>query len=230
MRALVGQAPEKLGLDELFLDVTRMVDDHLASLAAIAGPSTSRARFVIGTRSFSYDPSEAVGVVLPRADTPVDPRLVAASYLVHWLRESIHTELGFTTSGGLGPNKMVAKLCGSLHKPAQQTIWASSTPVELHDFLAPHQIRRCATDESDRADAASLQGFGSRICETLKSNLVLPEATSNGAVKPDHQSLAGAKNDLTVAHVRQSFDAPDFNRLFDAKNGPRSVRALAGRD
>ena len=48
--------------------------------------------------------------------------LVAGAIVVDELRAQVSAELGFTCSGGVARNKMLAKLGCGLHKPDQQTI------------------------------------------------------------------------------------------------------------
>eukprot|EP00448_Togula_jolla_P021960 CAMPEP_0170574588 /NCGR_PEP_ID=MMETSP0224-20130122/3383_1 /TAXON_ID=285029 /ORGANISM="Togula jolla, Strain CCCM 725" /LENGTH=634 /DNA_ID=CAMNT_0010897261 /DNA_START=60 /DNA_END=1964 /DNA_ORIENTATION=+ len=52
----------------------------------------------------------------------VERRLVAGAVVVSELRTAISSELGFSCSGGIATNKMLAKLGCGLHKPNQQTV------------------------------------------------------------------------------------------------------------
>jgi DNA polymerase eta len=40
------------------------------------------------------------------------------------LRAAVYNQLGFTVSAGIAHNKLLAKLCGGLHKPNQQVPWS----------------------------------------------------------------------------------------------------------
>ena len=60
--------------------------------------------------------------------------------------------LGFTCSAGVAPNKLLAKLCGGLHKPDQQTLLA---PRAVSALLDPLPVDR-------------LRGFGGKLGEALR--------------------------------------------------------------
>lgn len=164
---------ERLGMDELFCDVTRMVRRHVEeSLAAKLSSSSSSSTSGSTTRAdgwvffnlsqdrssddktdgFWYDPSSTPSLVLPSTHASSDdaqrsPLLLAASHLAAHIRERIHKEHGFTTSAGVAHNKTLAKLVASLNKPALQTTWNPDVrrySQESADFLAGFELRRYA--------------------------------------------------------------------------------------
>jgi len=105
-----GQKVEKLGFDELWLDVTEMID-HNMKFNGI---------FDLGFgKSFTYN--EMPGYTFP-LDKEVDKRLQIAMHLAKHFRDSIADELGFTSSAGVSTNKLLSKLVSSVHKPDKQTL------------------------------------------------------------------------------------------------------------
>ena len=50
-------------------------------------------------------------------------------------RSTVKERLGFTCSAGIAANKLLAKLCGGLHKPNQQTVLPPEEAVYLLDCL-----------------------------------------------------------------------------------------------
>ena len=48
--------------------------------------------------------------------------LAAGAVLIDRSRREVTRRLGFTCSAGIATNKLLAKLCGGLHKPNQQTV------------------------------------------------------------------------------------------------------------
>lgn len=75
-------------------------------------------------------------------------RLQYGSIIMADVRAAIREEMGFTTSGGLGVNKLASKWAASLHKPNQQTVLP---PQLVADFMAaksmamiPGEVALCA--------------------------------------------------------------------------------------
>ena len=122
---------ERLGMDELYIDVTRIVLDHLEKtnletwpdgqvVFAYPSPSSNGSPWSSG---FSYSPESFAGHLLGSSsqDPLHDQLLQIASHLATNIRKAIHSELGYTSSAGVSYNKLLSKLCGSLHKPNDQT-------------------------------------------------------------------------------------------------------------
>eukprot|EP00928_Gymnodinium_smaydae_P056801 TRINITY_DN4011_c1_g4_i1.p1 TRINITY_DN4011_c1_g4~~TRINITY_DN4011_c1_g4_i1.p1 ORF type:complete len:708 (-),score=134.94 TRINITY_DN4011_c1_g4_i1:302-2425(-) len=78
--------------------------------------------------------------------------LAAGAALVARARAEVTRQLGFTCSAGVAANKMLAKLCGGLHKPNQQTVLPAGAVAELLDPLPVDRLR----------------GFGGKLGELLK--------------------------------------------------------------
>ncbi|CEM17749.1 unnamed protein product [Vitrella brassicaformis CCMP3155] len=75
-------------------------------------------------------PSNALGTIR---------RHKIASIIAKEIRDRIHTRLGLTCCGGVGPNKPVSKMVAGLHKPNMQT---TILPSAVRDFLAPLPLRK----------------------------------------------------------------------------------------
>ena len=73
--------------------------------------------------------------------------------LVARARREVTARLGFTCSAGVSANKLLAKLCGGLHKPNQQTVLPRSA---THALLDPLPVDR-------------LRGFGGKLGELLRN-------------------------------------------------------------
>merc|ERR1711920_494603 len=78
--------------------------------------------------------------------------LAAGAAIVARARTAVKERLGFTCSAGIAANKMLAKLCGGLHKPNQQTVLP---PCAVTALLDPLPVDR-------------LRGFGGKLGELLK--------------------------------------------------------------
>ncbi|XP_070821179.1 DNA polymerase iota isoform X1 [Chaetodon trifascialis] len=108
---------ERLGFDENFMDITKMVETRLAETAE--------------SNSFSFK-----GHVYNRLSADVEaidhPRLALGSHIAAELREAIHSKLGLTGCAGIATNKLLAKLVSGTFKPNQQT---SLLPENVSDIM-----------------------------------------------------------------------------------------------
>lgn len=123
---------ERLGFDEVFMDVTDIVDYNQTLLNphglprsffqlkkddATAGFGFDASRFA----SNSYPPdAQPSPVMLTHQDT-LTPRLMLGSHLAQYLRMSLEEEKGYTATVGISTNKLISKLVGNLNKPRGQT-------------------------------------------------------------------------------------------------------------
>ena len=148
---------ERLGLDEVFLDVTDMVTYNLELL----NQSTMSHSYFYLSRTdpagggFSYDASAFAGCVhapedIAKAahgghdgflDNPLYMRLLVASHLAHYLRTQIEDE-GYTSACGIATNKLLAKLVGNKNKPRNQTTLLGLSPDVVHAFIDEHNLRK----------------------------------------------------------------------------------------
>jgi DNA polymerase iota len=147
--SLVGASPEKLGMDELFVDATPLIDAHLAS------PDRARRYLTLSKPceplcGFAYV-DEVAGVPYgssTNGDTEANLRLVIGSHLAAYIRDRITGDVGFTTSAGIAPTKLLAKLLASENKPSKQTTWLppaqnGARQQAAFDYLGPLPIRKC---------------------------------------------------------------------------------------
>ena len=113
-----GCEVERLGLDENWLDVTRLVQDRL--------------------RQEGQEQEERlenlVGLDCSVAGCDCRARLVMGGVIAGELREKILAEHGLTVSAGVSFNKLLSKLSGGLNKPNNQTVLG---PAGLSSVLRP---------------------------------------------------------------------------------------------
>ncbi|CAO1615144.1 unnamed protein product [Sympodiomycopsis kandeliae] len=235
---------EKLGLDELFCDVTAMIDHQLHKRGCKDGyfhlskEDNESSGFKMTSNTFI---GHAISDPLPHSPDQTsfqDPRLVLATHLACYLRQRIHDEVGLTASAGVAHNKLLAKLVCSKHKPAEQTVFAPSSPIDVKHFLDPYEVR-------------SLNGFGSVIVNSLRTALGGETLGGNGTEwlnnglgadpqtekqkqrgaleSPDNQSVEPPLP-LTVALCRKAFSASQFVDLFGSRLGTRLWSLLQGQD
>jgi nucleotidyltransferase/DNA polymerase involved in DNA repair len=205
-------------MDELWMDVTALIDGHLNAWPAadadgqrwfsLPGKHAALKGDAASSTGFHYSATAATGHVdsaLPSL------RFIIASYLAAHLRELLQSQMSLSASAGIAPNKALAKLAGAAHKPAQQTLFAPSDPRDYAAYVAKRRLR-------------SLGGFGSSIVERITDAL----AASRGSEPSAEQHPADASS-LTTAEVRKRIDRQAFIHAFGTA-GPRLWAALWGQD
>lgn len=139
---------ERLGFDEVFMDVTDMVDYNLSCLSR---GSLAHSFFQLSQTDpelgFACDLTAVAGPIIGPYPPAVDAentamlRLALGSHLAMHLRSRIETEHGYTSTCGVATNKVLSKLAGSKHKPSNQTTLLAWTDDEVAAFMDPHTLR-----------------------------------------------------------------------------------------
>ncbi|KAJ5221614.1 uncharacterized protein N7469_010501 [Penicillium citrinum] len=171
-----GGRVERLGFDELSLDVTEMVDYNMDLL----NRSNMESSFFHLDKSdptigFTYDATGFHGFTIPpqtgESSGPANEisrlgvRLLIGSHLLSHLRSKLEYEKGFTATGGVSTSKLLAKLVGSVHKPNQQTTLVP--PYEMaHDGSESNVIRFIDSHEIQK-----IPGIGSRLAQKLRARV-----------------------------------------------------------
>ncbi|KAH9883950.1 DNA/RNA polymerase [Xylariomycetidae sp. FL2044] len=168
---------ERLGLDEVFLDVTDIITYNQEML----NPHAPRDSFFHldqrdPEKGFGFDGSRFFGCVYPAVDPDADAilanpshiRLMLASHLAGHLRHKLEEDFGYTSSGGVSTNKTLAKLAGSVNKPKNQTTLLNLRGGEhapdddadsIQSFMDAHPIRK-------------IPGIGSRIAHLVQNHVL----------------------------------------------------------
>jgi DNA polymerase iota len=194
---------ERLGLDEVFLDVTDIVayNRELLNPHALANSffQLDRADPVKG---FAFDGSRFYGCVEPPSLPPGQNEekgrgsrgglgigvsiegshcvaLLLASHLARYLRHKLDEDFGYTSSGGISINKVLAKLVGSVHKPNEQTTLLTIADGAVQTFMDAHTLRK-------------VPGIGSRTAQAIEE-YVLSQPTAR----------RDREGSLTVGEVRR---------------------------
>lgn len=210
---------ERLGLDEVFLDVTDMVKYNLELLnqTTIADSFFYLSRTDPAGGGFSYDASSFAGCVhAPEdvagaahgghagfLDNPLYRRLLVASHLAHYLRMKIEDE-GYTTACGIATNKLLAKLVGNKNKPRNQTTLLGLSPDIIHAFIDEHNLRK-------------IPGIGSKTTRILEAFI------HEKPIDPDTHTL---ESSLTAFQVRTHPPLQPPSVLEHLLGGPGTERGL----
>ncbi|KAK9454059.1 hypothetical protein V1511DRAFT_502603 [Dipodascopsis uninucleata] len=208
---------ERLGFDELFLDVTAMVDYNI-NLFADEGilddlerrdPNSFvffRLNKIDQKQGFYCQLSQIAGhyAVDNALLDPVSPeyiRLLLGSHLCKHIRDVIYKTTGYTSSGGVSVNKALAKMAGAQYKPNQQ---CSLLFKDAQSFLDPLDIRK-------------IPGIGSKINEILLQKIYGTDVNAT-------------KNDSSIHAIRFLCNNNVLIGLFGERTGERIWSLLHGID
>ncbi|KAF2431999.1 DNA/RNA polymerase [Tothia fuscella] len=120
---------ERLGFDEVFADVTDVINYNLKLLNT---SDLSNSFFCLSqddpTVGFAFDASKLAGQAYGRySATPhhdeaiLYQRLILGSHLAFHMRVQLEAQKGYTSSVGISTSKLLSKLVGNVHKPHSQT-------------------------------------------------------------------------------------------------------------
>ncbi|KAK7183886.1 impB/mucB/samB family protein [Paraphaeosphaeria sporulosa] len=204
---------ERLGFDEVWMDVTDMVNYNLELL----NPTDLTSSFFCLSKSdpsigFTFDASKVAGQTYPvQVDTSPDGpsnllrmRLILGSHLAHYLRERLASEKDHTCTAGISTNKLLSKLVGNVHKPNDQT--TLFPPYNSEDG------QDNVTSFIDSHEVGKIPGIGFKTALNLRA-LVLqrPAKFDQGLV------YGGTKEKVLVGDVRK---VPDI--------GPEALEQILG--
>ncbi|KAK3397398.1 hypothetical protein B0T20DRAFT_441272 [Sordaria brevicollis] len=140
---------ERLGLDEVWMDVTDVIEYNLELLNR---NDLEHSWFCMDRedpeKGFGFDARRVKGCVYGAYDEAEEgllrTKLLIASHLAYYLRIKIEEE-GYTTACGISTNKTLAKLVGNVNKPRNQTTLlscGSDGEETVRRFMGGHQLRK----------------------------------------------------------------------------------------
>jgi DNA polymerase iota len=192
---------ERLGLDEVWLDVTDMINYNVEILNR---NDLQHSFFQIEqgdpTKGVGFDAGVVAGNTFPEEyefsgdadgfDFGMDAttlRLRLGSHLAMYIRHQLEEQKGYTATVGVATNKVLAKLVGNLHKPKDQTTLMPGTDGENSTaFIGTHEIGK-------------VPGIGFKLAQKLREFILnRPAEIDTGLV------YGGTKENVTVERVRQS--------------------------
>lgn len=167
---------ERLGLDEVFLDVTDVVDYNVALLNRNGLPESF---FCLSRddpeKGFSFDATSVAGCVTGDGhgedshDNLLYVRLLLASHFARYLRLKIE-EQGYTSACGISTCKVLSKLVGTVNKPRNQTTLLSLHEEEAIAFMDSHSLRK-------------VPGIGGKITHALESYFLGGDADADATTE-----------------------------------------------
>jgi DNA polymerase iota len=145
---------ERMGLDEHFLDITKLVDDQIVKM----GPQEiQNLRF-----SGPFYPNEES---FAECRCGCERRLMVGSQIAQKIRAKILEDLKLTCSVGIAHNKLLAKLVGQHNKPNNQTVLA---PMAAALYMAELKTLKSITGIGGRT-ASRIEELGISTIEELQN-------------------------------------------------------------
>jgi DNA polymerase iota len=225
---------ERLGFDEVFMDVTDIIDFNQSLL----NPNHLTNSFFHlkknePTVGFAFDSTKIAGhsfpnipetqPPIPETTIPIDDheslstRLILGSHLAQHLRWSLEEQKGYTSTVGISTNKLLSKLVGNLNKPKGQTT------------LLPPYISDKEDAESnvikfiDSHDIGKIPGIGSKMSQKIRNHaLARPADFEMGLI------YGRTKESVTVRDVRL-FPGMGPELLEKILGGVGSERGIGGK-
>jgi DNA polymerase iota len=219
---------ERLGFDEVFMDVTDIVDYNQALLNQNdLSHSFFQLRQHDPTTGFEFDATRIAPHAYPSGDSQPwsspsatqDPaltiRLILGSHFAQYLRLSLEEEKGYTSTVGISTNKLLSKLVGNLNKPKGQTT-----------LLPPYEnssIESNVTTFIDEHDIGKIPGIGNKIAQRIRNHVLSrPAEFDMGLI------YGPTKESVSVRDVRLFPDmGPEI--LEKILGGPGAERGIGGK-
>lgn len=183
------------------------------------------------TVGFTFDASIISGYTYPLASPSCEPpaspniaessndfcdlllRLRLGSHLAQHLRHQLEEQKGYTSTVGIGTNKLISKLVGNVNKPKGQT-------TLLPPYTDTDDGTSNVTQFIDEHDIGKIPGIGFKTAQKIR-NYVLgrPAAFSAGLV------YGGSRENVKVKDVRTyNGMGPDLlNRMLADHGSPRDL-------
>lgn len=215
-----GNLVARLGFDEMFLDVTDMIEHNMKKLPEskvkteegffYLSEDDDSKRFAISWKDFpgyiypkDYNKSE----FLKEGETwDLHTRLFLAGYFASFLRAQVGAFFNHTASAGVSISMITAKLAGAVNKPDKQTILV---PSAIQDFMNDYELGK-------------VPGIGFKMAGTLRCAITGQEPSDNFDEEPKVQ--------VTVKQVRDRFDRGQLELLLGPSDAHKCWTWMKGED
>lgn len=225
---------ERLGFDEVFLDVTDIIDYNESLLNPI---DLSHSFFYLKrndpTVGFRFDGTKIAGPSYPVQDTQPPPkattdgidlstRLILGSHLAQHLRLSLEEEKGYSSTVGISTSKLLSKLCGNVNKPKSQTTLVPPYDVQVDDGAAA-DTESNVTAFIDSHDIGKIPGIGFKMSQRIRNHLQSKPIDSD-----DGRDWSATREIVTVRDVRL-FPGMGPETLEQILGGAGAERGIGGK-
>ncbi|KAM9359855.1 DNA polymerase iota [Symphorus nematophorus] len=202
---------ERLGFDENFMDITKMIEARLAETSESNNLPFKGHVY----NHFSAD-----------VEASSHPRLALGSHIAAELREAIHSKLGLTGCAGIATNKLLAKLVSGTFKPNQQT---TLLPENISDIMGCLSSLRKVPGVGHQT-AKRLQALGVASVKDLQLfplNDLVKEFGGPSAQRLKNLALGVDDSPVTPTGAPQSLsDEDSFKKMSSTKEVLEKIQEL----
>ena len=146
-------AVERASIDEAYVDVTREVDAILRDAASRENDVDVSYRVASGVSASGF-----VRALRPDASVS-DRRLALGADACRRARATVFEKTGYTMSGGIAHNKMLAKLASARNKPNRQTVVSRAATAEMLETLPMRSIKGLGGKLGERVERALVEAL-----------------------------------------------------------------------
>ncbi|KAI7541337.1 DNA/RNA polymerase [Hortaea werneckii] len=213
---------ERLGFDEVWMDVTDMVDYNME---IVNKHSLEQSFFQMSredpTDGFPFDASCVAGHTYPKhyepdTDITLDDlrlRMHLGSHLAMYMRHQLELHKGYTSTVGIATSKLLSKLVGNLNKPKGQTVLMPPLATS-EDGISNSQTFM------DGQEIGKVPGVGFKLAQKLREFVLQRPADFEAGLV-----YGGTKESIRVSDVRSH---PEINpeKLEKLLGGPGSPHGI----
>jgi DNA polymerase iota len=225
---------ERLGFDEVFMDMTDVVDFNQSLLNPHdLSHSFFQLRRDDPTVGFPFDATGIAGHGYPepppvpfvtsdqQAENDLITRLILGSHLAQHVRWALEEEKGYTSTVGISTNKLISKLVGNMNKPKGQTTLLPPYTVSEIDVEAG--VESNVQVFIDSHGIGKIPGIGYKMSSRIRNHVLSqPAESKTGFTYP------GTKELVTVRDVRL-FPGMGPELLEKILGGPGTERGIGGK-
>ena len=192
-------AVERASVDEAYVDVTREVD---AILRKGLDSNDVTSRLAAGLEASGH-----VRALRPEASVS-DARLALGADACRRARAAVFAKTGYTMSGGIAHNKMLAKLASARNKPNKQTVVSRAAVGEMLEGLPMRSIKGLGGKLGERIERALIERFSSLEDARVGVDSSGSRVAAERAARSGHGRGSSYEGGFTAASLRFLFTAP----------------------
>ena len=197
-------AVERASIDEAYVDVTREVDAILRDAASRENDVDVSSRVASGVSASGF-----VRALRPDASVS-DRRLALGADACRRARAAVFEKTGYTMSGGIAHNKMLAKLASARNKPNRQTVVSRAATAEMLETLPMRSIKGLGGKLGERVERALVEALSNASSSSAEIRSEMERKARSGTGRGSSR-----EGGFTAASLRALFSssAPSLDRV-----------------